>query len=106
MRCHKCGEVTQCMLNRRIRPRELQSGKIFLTTVEGKELEVNLFDISSTGLGVDVPIGAARARTLKLGNQVRFRCSWNPRLLGGGRYEVKNIKGRRIGVKKMELGFN
>ncbi len=101
MRCHKCDKITKCVLNRRLRPRELHSGKIYLSTIEGKEIEVNLYDISATGIGMDIPIGAARSRLLKIGTQVRLRCTWNPHLLGRSRYEVKNIQERRVGVKKM-----
>ncbi|MCK5604700.1 hypothetical protein KAR91_22615, partial [Candidatus Pacearchaeota archaeon] len=34
MRCHKCGVVTKCMLNRRAIPRELQSGQAVMITSE------------------------------------------------------------------------
>ena len=89
------------MLNRRALPRELQSGKVVMITNEGKEMDVNLYDVSMDGIGFDLPIRAARARTVTVGQEVRFRCSWNPRLLGNARFVVKNNNGQRIGAKKI-----
>lgn len=102
MRCHKCGTITRCLLNRRITPRELHSGKAIMITSEGKEIAVNIHDISMNGgIGLDIPIRAARARTVKTGDEVRFNCKWNPRLLGSGRFIVINNNGQRIGIKKV-----
>lgn len=102
MRCHKCGVITRCLLNRRITTRELHSGKVIMLTTEGKEITVNLHDISMNGgFGVDLPIRASRARTVKVGDEVRFNCKWNPRLLGSGRFKVINSNGQRLGIKKV-----
>jgi hypothetical protein len=76
-----------------------------MTTNEGQDMVVHLHDISTSGVGLDIPIGAARARKLTPGHQVQFKCSWNPRLFNTGRFVVKNIKGQRIGVKRVELGW-
>ncbi len=102
MRCHKCDAITRCMLNRRITPRELHSGKATMITNGGKEIAVNIHDISMDGgIGVDIPIRAARARTVKIGEKVQFNCRWNPRLLGSGYFVVVNSTGQRIGIKKV-----
>lgn len=102
MRCHKCDAITRCVLNRRITPRELHSGKAVMITGEGKEIAVNVHDIAMNGgIGLDIPIRAARARTVKIGQEVRFNCKWNPRLLGSGRFKVINCNGQRVGIKKV-----
>ena len=102
MRCHKCDTITRCLLNRRITPRELHSGKAIMITSEGKEIAVIIHDISMNGgIGLDIPIRAARARMVKPGEEVRFNCKWNPRLLGSGRFIVINTNGQRIGIKKV-----
>ena len=102
MRCHKCDAITRCMLNRRITPRELHSGKAIMITSDGIEIAVNIHDISMNGgIGVDIPIRAARARTVKIGEKVHFNCKWNPRLLGSGNFIVINSTGQRIGIKKV-----
>lgn len=73
-----------------------------LITNEGKTLEVFIHDISiNGGVGIDIPIRAARARTVKVGTEVSFNCKWNPRMLGSGRFEVINSKDQRIGIKKV-----
>ncbi len=105
IRCHACGEMTRCLLNRRNILRELQSGAAVLVTEDGKEIDVNIHDISTGGgIGVDISIRAARANAVRVGNKVRFRCSWNPRLLGSGIFKVKNCNGQRVGVKKISIG--
>ena len=101
IKCHKCQKITKCILNKRICNREPHCGKLYLTMFGGKELEVHLVDISETGIGVDIPIGATRSRMLKLGDLVSFRCTWNRHLLGANRYVVRNIKERHIGVEKI-----
>ncbi len=72
-----------------------------MITDEGKEMDVNLYDISMEGIGFDIPIRAARAGSVKIGQEVRFRCSWNPRLFGNASFVVKNNKSQRIGAKKV-----
>lgn len=96
-RCHKCGVITQCQLNRRLQPRESQSGKVTMVTRDGSEIDILLHDISPNGVGIKVPPGTARKLSLK--QEVQFRCSWNSRLLAGKRYVVKNIKENYIGVQ-------
>jgi transcription elongation factor Elf1 len=94
--CQKCGELTRCVLNRRVEPREAQSGKVLLYLADGRPLEVDLFDISRNGVGFDVsPRDAAK---LVPGRDVQLRCPWNPNLFGNGRYVIRTINGRRVGV--------
>lgn len=98
IRCHKCGEITRCALNRRMTIRDQQSGKIFMLTSDGREIIVDLFDISLYGVGLDVP--AKDLSKISVGKEVQFRCSWNPRLLGHKRFVIKSIKGRRVGAQR------
>ncbi len=92
-----------CRLNRRFRYRSQQSGKVLLVTQAGRELEINLNDLSESGVGFDVPIGIARAHVVSLGEEVRLRCSWNPHLFGNSRFVVQNVHGQRVGAKKRGL---
>lgn len=101
IRCYKCGAVTKSQLNRRLQPRQQQSGKAIMVTKNGEELEINLHDISQGGLGFDIAFTAVRKISLK--QAVQFKCNWNPRLLDQGRFLVKNIKGQRIGVQNIEI---
>lgn len=96
-RCHKCRELTRCVLNRRLDQREQQLGKVLVTTVDGAELECDLADISLYGVGFDAPIRGIRK--ISVGKELKFRCPWNPRLLSRGRYIVTSIQGRRVGAK-------
>lgn len=75
-----------------------------MITSQGKEIEIDLHDISTDGLGFDLPISAARA--LRVKQEVQFKCSWNPRLLGSSRFVVKSIHGRRIGAQKVNKGWS
>ena len=104
IRCHSCGKMTKCAFNRRITQRELQSGKIALIGRTGKEVEVNLTDISSKGVGIELSIRALRSRPVKVGDQVQLVCGWNPRLFSGIRFVVRNIKDQKIGLKKINPG--
>ncbi len=102
IRCHKCDAITKCVFNRRVAPRELQSGKVIMITSEGKELPVDIHDISTNGgLGFDIPLRDACARTISIGEEVHFYCEWNPRLLGSGHFKVVNSHGQRVGIQKM-----
>lgn len=103
IRCYKCEAITRCMLNRRHTRRELQSGRATMITREGRKIVVNLHDISvDGGIGLDIPIRAARAKVVKIGEEVRFDCKWNPRLLGSGRFKVVSSDGQqRLGIKKV-----
>ena len=90
------------MLNRRLSRRELQSGKATMITLEGRKVVVNLHDMSvDGGLGLDIPIRAARAKVVKVGEEVRFECKWSPRLFGSGRFIVISHDGQRLGIKKV-----
>ena len=104
IRCHKCGEINICSFNRRLTPREHQTGKALLITSAGKEVEVDLTDISHKGLGMEISIKALRSRAVKIGDQVQLICSWNPGLFKGARYIVQNIRGQKVGVKKLDPG--
>ncbi len=105
IRCHKCGEITKCSFNRRVTLRELQSGKAVLITDQGIEVDIFLTDMSIKGIGFELPVRAARARVIKIGDQVRLSCRWNRRLLSGSRFVVQNINGQRVGVKKVDGGL-
>lgn len=98
VRCQKCSTRTQCILNRRTTPREAQTGKCLLILDQGREVEIQLHDISMGGFGFDLPVNATRV--ISLSQEIRFKCTWNPRLMTD-RFVVKNINGRRVGVKKV-----
>jgi hypothetical protein len=70
-----------------------------MITSQGKEIEIDLHDVSMNGLGFDLPVNAVRALSVR--QEVRFKCTWNPRLLAGNRFVVRSIKGRRIGAEKI-----
>jgi len=100
-KCHKCGVITHCQLNRRIQPRESQSGKVTMITRDGRETDIHLHDISLNGVGFIVPPGTARRLSVR--QEVSFKCSWNSRLLTRKRYIIKNIKDQYIGVEASTL---
>ena len=100
VRCHKCDQITNCVLDRREKRREMQAGRVVMVSPNGTELQVDLHDISVKGIGFALPIGAARALSLK--QEIRFKCRWNPRLIGQGRFVIRNIKGSRIGAEKID----
>ncbi len=97
LRCSKCGESTRCIFNRRQEQRELQSGTVLLQTSDGRELMVDLFDISLKGVGFDLSI--RDLNKVAIGRDVQFKCSWNPQLFSQGRYVVRSITGQRVGVQ-------
>lgn len=101
MRCINCGEITTCLIDRRARPRNLQDGKLIMITQAGVDFEVSLHDISANGIGIDIPVKTLRSSNLKAGRPVRFKCSWNPKLVNNGSFVVNNIKDQRIGVEKV-----
>jgi hypothetical protein len=104
LRCHKCGEMVKCALNRRVYPRELLSGKMIMVTPEGTEVDVFISDKSAGGAGFDLSITDIRRNRIATGIEVRFRCSWSPLLVGNSRFVIVNIKGQRIGVKRIVRG--
>lgn len=99
IRCHKCGERTKCLFNRRDRPRENQVGKAMLVLHTGNEIEIDLRDISMRGIGFDLPYGSARKVSVR--QVVSFKCNWNPRLIGNARYIIRSIDGQRVGAEKL-----
>ena len=104
LRCHKCGEMVKCQLNRREFPREHLSGKMTMITHEGKEVDVFLSDKSAGGAGFDMSISAIRKNRIAVGQQVSFRCNWSPAIIGAGSFVIMNVNGQRIGVKKIITG--
>jgi hypothetical protein len=98
VRCAKCGETTRCIFNRRHAPRELQSGKILARTADGKELAVDLSDISPDGIGFEIAF--RDAVKIAVGRDLQLKCTWNPHLLGQERYVVRSVIGQRVGVER------
>lgn len=98
IRCHKCSEITNCVLNRRSMPREQQYGKVHLSAMDGTEMEVSLFNISLHGVGFEIPV--QQRSKLAVGKQISLKCAWNPRLLSKGLYVVKSINGQRVGAER------
>ncbi len=96
LRCSKCGESTRCIFNRRQEQREQQSGAVLLQTSDGRELMVDLFDISPKGVGFD--LSSRDTNKIAIGRDVQFKCAWNPQLFSQGRYVVRSITGQRVGV--------
>jgi hypothetical protein len=73
-----------------------------MITNHGRELAVNIHDISTNGgLGFDLPLRAGREQTITIGEVVRFDCKWNPRLRGSGRFKVISSHGQRVGIQKI-----
>lgn len=72
-----------------------------MITPGGVDMEVSFHDISVDGIGIDMPVKILRSSNLKAGRRVRFKCSWNPRLVNNSNFVVNNIKDQRIGVEKV-----
>ena len=70
---------------------------------DGKEIPINLYDISIGGVGFELTVGVAASIAPR--QEIRLRCVWNPRLLDQGRYIIKNVRGRRIGAQTVEKRF-
>ncbi len=100
-KCHKCKQITRCILNRRTALREQQYGKALLRSSDGHEFEVDLVDISLHGIGFDVHYN--NLRRLTVGKSYDLRCSWNPRLFADGRYVIKTINNRRVGAESARI---
>ena len=96
VRCHKCSEMTRCLLNRRVNEREQQRGRVILILSDGRQLDVELFDISLGGVGFDVSY--RDVNKIFPGREVQFRCPWNASLLSRGRYVIRSINGRLVGA--------
>ena len=99
VKCHKCGTYIRFNINRRTMTRENQSGKAVLTLSSGRELPIDLHDVSPRGVGIDMKPGDARF--VSVSDEVNFKCNWNPRLLTNGRYIVRSIRGGRIGIENV-----
>jgi len=99
VKCHKCNETTNCGLNRRALRREAQSGKVSMYNNLGQELTANIYNISDAGLGLELSI--KDALKISVGQRFRFKCGWNPRLIGNSSYEVRSIKDQHVGLKKL-----
>ncbi|MEE4241588.1 MAG: hypothetical protein V2I36_08980 [Desulfopila sp.] len=99
VKCHKCSTFSRCGLNRRLQRRMEQRGKALMILSSGKEISIDLNDISPRGVGVNVAPGVGRQVSLR--EQVQFKCNWNPTLFSQGRFVVKSIKGDRIGIENV-----
>jgi len=71
-----------------------------MITNQGLELDVDLRDVSFGGIGLEIPIGTALHYKFKIGQKVHLKCSWNSALVSHGRFVIKNLNGRRIGLAK------
>lgn len=102
IKCHNCSEPTKCLINRRIRPRQTQTGKILVVTNNYHEIEVMLKDVTEGGIGAsfDLPYGNPLTKKIRLGNKIRLNCRWNRYLFGSNSYIIKNIKGQRVGIAR------
>lgn len=102
-KCHRCKQITRCILNRRTAQREQQFGKAVLRCTDGREIEVDLVDISLYGIGFDAHHNDLRR--ISIGQTYELRCNWNPRLLSDGRYVIRTINNRRVGAEKSRKTF-
>ncbi|SHO52452.1 hypothetical protein SAMN02745220_04568 [Desulfopila aestuarii DSM 18488] len=100
IKCHKCQESTLCILNRRLRPRQAQTGKVVVVTVNYDLIEVMLYDVTdgSVGASFDLPYGNPLTKKIRSGSKIRLNCNWNRYLFGSKYYIVKSIRGQRVGV--------
>ena len=95
-----CGELTRCVFNRRPEQRNYHSGKLTVKTRDGREIDVNLRDMSSKGIGFELPAGKS-LKLLSVGHEISVSCSWNANLFPDSRYIIKNINGLRVGAQKI-----
>lgn len=103
IRCQKCGELSHCQLNRRMAPRQSQAGKALMILGDGREMPVDLYDISIGGVGFELLVGVAASISPR--QEVKLRCAWNPSLLDQ-RYVIRNVKGRRVGAQTVGKRFS
>jgi len=99
IRCSNCGEVVRCLFNRRPEQRTYRAGKLTLKTRDGREFEVALKDLSSRGIGFELPAGKV-LKHLSVGHEIHLFCAWNSNLLSESRYVIRNINGLRVGAEK------
>ena len=104
VRCYKCGYQERCNLNRREEVRESQTGKVSLFLISGKEITVDLRDISMGGVGITLP--PQNSNALHVREEVHFKCAWNPKLFNSGRYVVASVNGNRIGIRNVSRSIN
>lgn len=97
IKCHRCGALSRCILNRRLEKRQLQSGKALMVLPGGKEIEIDLHDISARGVGFNLLPN--ESTKLSVTDEIQFSCDWNPRLFPRHKYIVRNIRGRRVGTE-------
>ena len=101
IRCHNCGEITRCLLNRRPDQRNYHAGKLLIKTRDGREMEVILKDISSKGIGFELQAGKS-LKLVAVGTEIHISCSWNPNLIPDARYIIRNINGLRVGAERVK----
>ena len=104
VRCQKCGAITICNLNRRLVPRLFQPGKAVMIASDGQTIDMNIFNISDNGIGVEIPAKMIRSHGIKVGKKFRFECNWNRHFLRNSSFILKNIYGQRIGLEKISRG--
>lgn len=69
----------------------------------GREMPIDLYDISTGGVGFELPSGSTGISVRQV---VRLKCAWNPRLLDQGRFVIRSIQGRRVGVESVDKKFS
>jgi len=99
LRCSTCGEITRCIFNRRLIPRDQQYGTVLVHTGDGREITADLADLSVRGVGFD--LGIRDANRVTVGRDIYLKCPWNPALFNNSRYVVRSIKGQRVGAEKV-----
>ncbi len=67
---------------------------------DGKEISIDLHDISSGGIGCIVARAEHPPLTTK--EEVYFSCDWSQALFHHDRYVIRNIRGARIGAEKAD----
>lgn len=97
VKCHRCGKVAKCILNRRLTQRQSQSGKATMILAGGRELSIDLHDISPNGLSCSIDVNVAPM--ISITDEVHFSCGWNPDLFTRSSYIIKNIQGNRVSVQ-------
>ncbi|MDJ0624422.1 MAG: hypothetical protein QNJ17_15770 [Desulfocapsaceae bacterium] len=100
IRCHRCETKTRCLLNRREQLRQQQTGKAVMILPGGKEIPIDLHDISSDGIGCIV--ARDEHAPLATTEEVHFSCDWSQALFHHDRYIIRNIRGTRIGAEKAD----
>jgi hypothetical protein len=71
---------------------------------DGQTIDMNIFNISDNGIGVEIPAKMIRSHGIKVGKKFRFECNWNPHLVRNSSFIIRNIYGQRIGLEKIRRG--